>query len=318
MSKSASSLFRHLAHRWDRYGLRLRRVLSWRHPDLFMRLRWPLGRPWQAQSLMLRAPGGGIGDEIMASIIIAEIKRKNASCKITLVSRYPALWQNVPEIDEVLPFDKENPQGISLGFGHMLPPPRSLPAIIGEQIGLKVEQIRLLPPRPSVSPELKATIAAIPRPRILIQPEASGFTPNKEWPRGYWEKLTRELVKSGSVLEAGKAPFFKEDLGPAFHSFAGKTDVAGFAYLVSQADLVICPVSGGMHLAEAYGVKSVTIFGGYELPSGHPYPGMTAFYEPVSCAPCWLDTECPHQRKCLQQITPEAVLAAALKALKTE
>ena len=106
--------------------------------------------------------------------------------------------------------------------------------------------------------------------------------------------------------------------GARFHSFAGATTLEEFAWIISQAAVFVGPSSGGMHLANAFQVRSVIIFGGYESPEGYQYPRTQAFDSAVSCAQCWLTTPCPYKLKCLTAIHPEdvfrAVRAAALEA----
>ena len=77
-----------------------------------------------------------------------------------------------------------------------------------------------------------------------------------------------------------------------FISLVGGTTLEELAYIISVADLFVGPVSGGMHLANAFHVPAVIIVGGYEAPAGYPYKDVSFFYSPVECAPCWAKT-CP-------------------------
>jgi ADP-heptose:LPS heptosyltransferase len=71
-----------------------------------------------------------------------------------------------------------------------------------------------------------------------------------------------------------------------------------------------------MHLAAAYQIPALIIFGGYESPTGLPYPNVTPFYTPEPCAPCWLPANCPYELKCQRKILPAAVFAAACERIR--
>ncbi|RYD79272.1 MAG: hypothetical protein EOP84_13245, partial [Verrucomicrobiaceae bacterium] len=140
---------------------------------------------------------------------------------------------------------------------------------------------------------------------------------NKQWPRENWAELIRQLTEECEVIEVGTESLVNNaQFGSRFHSFAGATDLVSFAQIIASADAFIGPVSGGMHLANALRVPSVIIFGGYESPSGHHYSQMTSLYSPVACAPCWLPSECPNSRKCLQMISPAQVIDAVRPHLR--
>ena len=171
---------------------------------------------------------------------------------------------------------------------------------------------------PVVSPEFRTQVAQITRPMIVIQPHASDWTPNKTWPATYWRELVETLVVDYDVVETGTRAVIGADFQHArFHSLAGHTSVGEFIHLVSTAQLFVGPVSGGMHLASAFQVPAVILYGGWESPAGHRYPNVIPFYSPIECAPCWLTTPCPYQTKCLTMISPALVMTAVHQALTT-
>ena len=223
-------------------------------------------------------------------------------------------------MDAVEPLnDHDHPRGYALTYGPVHPPRRPLVSMLGECIGLQVpagdlEQLIL----PEPDPELAAGLEQIPQPRVVIQPLASNWAENKQWPRKLWFDLIGRLLDECEVIEVGTEPLADAGIfGPRFHSFAGRTGVEGFAQIIGSADVFIGPVSGGMHLANALRIPSVIIFGGYEAPSGHRYSQMTALYSPVECAPCWLPASCPHSQQCLRMISPEQVLGAVHTSLRS-
>lgn len=87
--------------------------------------------------------------------------------------------------------------------------------------------------------------------------------------------------------------------------------------LVARCNLLICNDAGPRHLAKAFGVSVVTIFG-----PTHPewtatsYPAERIVRIDVDCGPCQ-KRECPPGHlKCMTGVTVDAVLSAALELLR--
>ncbi|MEQ1860244.1 MAG: glycosyltransferase family 9 protein [Chthoniobacteraceae bacterium] len=318
----------------DSFLTRLRKGIVWRRlrfkhwltgrarrlpPEWVFRLRWPVRRPWQRASLRLLSFGGGIGDELMCLPVFREIKRRNPRCRLTFVTRHPDLFEKLDCLDEIVPFStmEESSRGaVVLAYGPPVPPPRALITHIAECVGLEMESSPPTLPRVEPSAALRAQVDALPRPRVIVQPRASRWTPVKQWPIANWETLIERLSADYTVIEVGAEPLAAaRDFGPRFHSFAGKTSMEDFLWLVGQGDVFVGPSSGGMHVAAGHGLPSVITFGGYEHPDGYRYPKTTGFYRAVECAPCWRTDECPYGLKCMWQITPDEVFAAVRSAL---
>ncbi len=290
--------------------------LSRRGPGVYIHCHspWPMKKPWQRSHLRLSAPGGGIGDELMCTAIFAEIKKRNPHCHLTFITRYPEYFAPHPLIDAV-EVESKPPQRdvIRLAYHYTIPPSRPLMTLMGECVGLHVEVDQLIPP-PIVTPgAIAAELALIPGPRVVIQPLSSRWTTNKNWPASHWRELIGRLGEHYSVVEVGTEPLFA-DASPSreFWSFAGRTSVSELAFIISRADLFIGPSSGGMHLANAYRVPSIIIFGGYESPEGYGYPRSKIFQTSAPCSPCWRQT-CPYDVKCLTVISPNSVHEAAFQ-----
>jgi ADP-heptose:LPS heptosyltransferase len=254
----------------------------------------------------------------MCTPIFREIRRLNPKCHITFLSRYPEIFRSNPHLDEVERFSLEAAaKATYLQYNLVIPPPRPLVTLMGECVGLNLRPSRLEPPAVEPSPEVQTRFARIAGPRILIQPQASAWTPNKQWPVELWRRLIEMLLDRYDVVEIGTQPLFANvDLGPRFQSVAGATSMADFAWMISQATTFVGPPSGGMHLANAYEIPSVILFGGYEAPDGYDYPWVQRFFTPVDCAPCWLTTPCPYELKCLRAIHPDDVFQAVMKAVE--
>ena len=289
-----------------------RGTVSWRWP-------WPFQKPWQRARLRLCSHGGGIGDELMCTPIFREIRRLNPRCHITFLSRHQDVFERNPHLSAVERFTPAAAaNAIYLQYNLVLPPPRPLVTLMAECVGLNLSASHLEPPIIDPSGSIQARIAEVPEPRILIQPQASRWTPNKQWPFASWTRLVEMLVERYHVIEVGTQSMFpQQQFGPRFHSFAGETTMQDFIWMISQAAVFVGPVSGGMHIANAYKIPSVVLFGGYEAPDGFDYPFAHRFFTPVDCAPCWLTTPCPFELKCLHAIHPDAVSRAVVRAVET-
>jgi heptosyltransferase-2 len=66
-----------------------------------------------------------------------------------------------------------------------------------------------------------------------------------------------------------------------------------------------------MHIAAAFGVPIVAVFGPTDHTTTSPLAGNCRIVRsPVDCAPCLL-RECPTDHRCMTQVTAEQVLIAA-------
>ena len=226
------------------------------------------------------------------------------------------MFRSNPNLDAVEPYSADALRdAFQLTYGPVLPPTRPLITLMAECVGLDLQADQLDPPAVTPTSGLRAARESLSGPLIVVQPQASQWTPNKQWPVESWEELIRLLAAEFEVVEVGKETLFPQhEFGPRFRSLAGETTMEDFAWIISQAAVFLGPVSGGMHFADAFRIRSVIIYGGYESPEGHRYPLTQAFYTPVPCAPCWLTTACPYDRKCLSAIQPETVFRAARAA----
>lgn len=303
--------------------MRLSGWLSLLGTDAYIRGRWFLEKEaWKQKELHLYSRGGGLGDEMLSHSILAEIKRLNPECHITFYCRHKVLFEESPWVDELV---TERPpdlykKWIQLSYDHQIPPKRPIVTLMAECVGLKLRVDHLIPPPIQISPGFRETAAQWPRPLIVIQPRASKWTPNKDWPREHWQAFLDGLLAQAPechVLEVGFEPLGLVANGAPerFTSIAGTTQPSEYIHTISQATLFIGPPSSGMHVANSFRVPSVIIFGGYESPLSYRYPQTEALYTAVPCAPCWKTTDCPYGRKCLSAIAAEEVVKRTIRLL---
>lgn len=153
------------------------------------------------------------------------------------------------------------------------------------------------------------------------------YGPAKRWPAHHFSALAQELALPVLLLGSGKESSLCEEIaGPANArrpgacvNLAGKTSLIQALCAIEAAQSVVSNDSGLMHVAAAFGVPQVAIFGSSSPLHTPPLNSHATvlwlkndadYQPPLDCAPCF-ERECPlgHTR-CLKDISPERVLQA--------
>lgn len=96
---------------------------------------------------------------------------------------------------------------------------------------------------------------------------------------------------------------------------SGKTSVRELMAWTRRCDLFLTNDTGPMHIAAAFGVPVVAVFGPTDHRTTSPVgQSHMIVREPVDCAPCLL-RECPIDHRCMTRITVDRVYAAAVQQL---
>src|SRR5207249_11099010 len=99
---------------------------------------------------------------------------------------------------------------------------------------------------------------------------------------------------------------------------SGRTTVRRLMALIKQCRLFITNDTGPMHIATAFGVPTVAIFGPTDPLTTSPFgSGHELVRHPVDCSPCLL-RECPIDHRCMEGISVEMVHAAAVRQLRMD
>src|SRR5881296_3411458 len=146
----------------------------------------------------------------------------------------------------------------------------------------------------------------------------------KRWlPERFAEVADRVAAEHGGVvlIFGGHG---EEELGAALASLmaaptvvlSGRTTVRRLMALIKQCRLFMTNDTGPMHIATAFGVPTVAIFGPTDPLTTSPFgSGHELVRHPVDCSPCLL-RECPIDHRCMQGISVEMVHAAAMRHLQ--
>src|SRR5262245_421524 len=117
-----------LAARWDRAA---------------RAVRWPLSQlaPYRQAELCIER-GTALGDVLMCTPALREVKRLNPGCRITLYTEYQDLVEGLPFIDRVRPWSERSGDALWICYERSLPPRRHNARIMGDQLGVAVPDVR--------------------------------------------------------------------------------------------------------------------------------------------------------------------------------
>ncbi len=161
---------------------------------------------------------------------------------------------------------------------------------------------------------------------VGINLSASERWKTKNWPLSYiaqlcdlcahkgWRVLMtgqqRDLEAAREILQMTKAK-------PA--NFVGKTDIMQLAALIKHCKVFITPDSAPMHLAAAVATPFIALFGPTDsqrhLP---PAKEFVVLKKDLSCAPCYSSHCRVLNHACMNQITPQEVMAQVEKFMRIE
>ena len=272
----------------------------------------PWNAPWRRQALDIVAHGG-IGDVIMCTPVLRELKRRNPHCRVRFYSSFSPLVRGLPYVDEALPYEARPSPAIYMDYSDeadFVAPRAPYVWLLGDTIGLRVRDIRMdCVIDPALVARYRAEWQHLPRPHLAVVRRSSrNRTPNKNWPDAYWDILISRLRERATVIELGEASDTDSPVAEAnYIDLRGRTSLDGLVAAIAAADLYVGPSSGPSHIAAAAGTPEVVIYGGFEPAPYTPYPTRIALTSHPPCSPCWLQTPCPYDRKCLSAISPATV-----------
>ncbi|MFA5363264.1 MAG: glycosyltransferase family 9 protein [Candidatus Omnitrophota bacterium] len=152
----------------------------------------------------------------------------------------------------------------------------------------------------------------------------------KHWPAANFAWLINKMSKDipadivllGDEQERSIADRIAGAAGRKVVNLAGKTTLEELCGIIGCLDLLVTNDGGPLHIAVASGIKTVSIFGPVDELVYGPYPKSDkhrAIRRHFSCQPCYINfrfTGCSNNRKCLEDITVDEVLANIKEILK--
>ncbi len=150
------------------------------------------------------------------------------------------------------------------------------------------------------------------KPRVVLVPGASRRGAIKRWPLRHWLTLAAEL-KGRFDLRWSLGPE-EEDLRTWLPEATGvealpRLDFWRLASALRQADRVVAPDTGLLHLAVVMGVPALGLYGSSDpVVAGLPKGAGQVLRTGIACAPC-RERAC-QRRQCLEELLPTAVSEA--------
>ncbi|NTW35589.1 MAG: lipopolysaccharide heptosyltransferase II [Syntrophobacteraceae bacterium] len=152
---------------------------------------------------------------------------------------------------------------------------------------------------------------------IGINPGAAYGTAKRWFPERFAEvadslarKLDGGILITGGPGEAAIARDIESALHTPCLNLAGKTSVRQLMAVIARCGLFVTNDSGPMHVAAAFGIPIVALFGSTDPTTTSPLSDNARIVKkPVPCAPC-LKRRCPTDHACMESITVADVLEA--------
>ncbi len=157
---------------------------------------------------------------------------------------------------------------------------------------------------------------------IIIAPFAA-YGPAKMWPLENYVELIKNLVKLNNKIriyivgsEKDKKFTLKIPQDNGIFDLRGKTTLGQVCGLIKNMDLFIGNDSGLMHIADAFHIPLIAIFGSTSAKwTGPLSKNAYIFGSGIDCSPCFEKVCKFGHYKCLYEIKPETVLSYAKKII---
>jgi heptosyltransferase-2 len=158
---------------------------------------------------------------------------------------------------------------------------------------------------------------------VVINPGAAYGSAKRWYPERFAEVGNRLAAEFGARIiltggpgetEIGRDIAAAMDIAPL--NLIGRTSVRQMMAVLSLSRLVVTNDSGPMHVAAAFGVPIVAVFGPTDHTTTSPLAeNCRIIRKEVDCAPCLL-RQCPTDHRCMEAIGVDDVMAGARELLQ--
>ena len=265
---------------------------------------------------------GRIGDDLMCSVVFREL-RKRSKRSIAMATQHPCLFEKNPDVEKVirvsdarlnrwgragLPLVELAHSGYDAARDADVPP--------DEHVLIRMCRLARLTGPVELRPYIFLTPAELAAGKLAenqVAIQSTGLAApfamqNREWYPQRFQELCAELRSDVRVVQLGSPGDVKLE---GAIDLRGRTNLRQSAAVLANSLVFIGLCGFLMHLARAVDCRSVIIYGGREHPKITGYVANKNLYTQVRCAPCWLRNACEFNRKCMDMISVEQVVAAA-------
>jgi ADP-heptose:LPS heptosyltransferase len=265
---------------------------------------------------------GRIGDDLMCTTVFREL-RKRGKRGIAIATRHPGLFEKNPDVDHIIrqsdsPLNRLGRAGLPLRTlahsGYDAARDADVPP--DEHILIRMCRLAGVTGPVELRPYIFLTKAELAAGRLAenqVAVQSTGLASplallNREWYPQRFQELCAQLRTDVRVVQVGSPSDMKLE---GAIDLRGKTSLRQTAAVLANSLIFVGLVGFVMHLARAVDCRSVIIYGGREKPALTGYVANKNLYQQVRCAPCWLRNACEFNRKCMDMISVDQVIAAA-------
>lgn len=264
---------------------------------------------------------GRIGDDLLCSVVLREL-RKRGKHSLAMVTPNPGLFERNPDVAKVIPLkdtqlNRCGRAGLPvLKLTHTCyDPNHDLDVPPPDHVLIHLCQLAGITGPVELRPYLFLTPAELAGGRFAdeqVAIQSTGLASplalhNREWYPQRFQELCAQLRSDVRVVQVGSASDLKLE---GAIDLRGQTSLRQTAAVLANSLVFIGLAGSLMHLARAVECRSVIIYGGREKPAITGYVANKNLYTQVRCAPCGLRNACEFNRKCMDMISVDQVIAA--------
>jgi ADP-heptose:LPS heptosyltransferase len=286
-------------------------------------------------NILVIKTGFGLGDTLIVSGIIKVLKNKNN--KIILITKYPIVFKNNPNIFITIPeghveyyihkiFDRKiiwrcgnlilkkfNKKVIKAVYPFPCKEKHIIDAV-AEQFNIRLSEKNRNPEMYLSSEEIFVTKWA--QNAICVQSSSTNYwTVNKHWEINKMQKVVNVLSRDYKVIHLGDTSDIKLN---NVVDLRGKTTVREAGAILYNSKLFIGLEGGIVHLAKAVNTRSIVIYTGYTKPEETGYSDNINLIDKKNTRSCWNRNECKHCRRSASAIKPSHIIKEFRKICKNE
>ena len=268
----------------------------------YLKLLYFLANP---KTVFLRRPSHGLGDNLLLSILLPDLRREHPGHKIVVETPWPDLFKHNPGADWA------TDRHLMTTRRHIKPryhiDEKTTVSIYEQLTGFVGKPRRAAPRMFLTKSEVEAIARRFPFDYITVCPVGkTSFCANrKEWGLANFQRL-RDLLADFQFVQIGLPG------DPLLERVIDGRDlqVRETAAAIGHSTFFLGLEGGLMHLARSVHARSVIIYGGLVRPEISAYDENVNVYNAVPCSPCF-HSDRPHEpcesMACMKGISPEQV-----------